>query len=114
MGKRARHVFSSPPSSAPPSSSSHLSACASWKDIARHSLSAGLASWVAYLAGKHLPRTLALIEIPSGGVSHDLWAWLPFLANLASLVAIAAPVSFRSLLDTVASVVRLCSPSDKS
>ncbi len=114
MGKRARHASLPPPSSAPPSSSSQLSACASWKDIARHSLSAALASWVAYLAGKHLPKTIALIELPGGGVSHDLWAWLPFLANLASLVAIAAPVSFRSLLDTVASVVRLRSSSDKS
>lgn len=45
------------------------------------------------------PECLNLVKLPSGGVSHDPWSWAPLVLDLAAAVAIAAPVSFRNLLE---------------
>jgi hypothetical protein len=41
---------------------------------------------------------LALVRLPSGGVTHDPWCWAPLVVDLAAAVAIAAPTSCRDLL----------------
>jgi hypothetical protein len=60
---------------------------------------------VAWQAGKWLPSALALVVTPAG-VSHDAWAWAPLALCLLSLVAIAAPTSFRNVLDVVSPILR--------
>lgn len=58
---------------------------------------AGLALWQA---GAWLPECISILQTPSG-ISHDLWAWAPFGLDLGAIVAIAAPLSFKMILDTV-------------
>lgn len=53
----------------------------------------------AWKAAAWLPDCLAMVKLPAGGVSHDPWCWAPLVLDLLALVAIAAPVSFRSILD---------------
>lgn len=54
-------------------------------------------------ASRWIPRTLDLLRLPDGSISHDPWAWLPLGLVLATMVAIAAPVSFRSVVDLLSS-----------
>jgi len=51
-------------------------------------------------AGAWLPVCLRFAQTPTG-YSHDLFAWLPLALGLLALVAIAAPVSLRSILEAV-------------
>jgi hypothetical protein len=64
-----------------------------------HVISGATAAVVAWQAARWLPECLALIRLPSGTVSHDPWAWAPFVLDLAAVVAVAAPVSFKNLLE---------------
>lgn len=86
-------------SSSPSPSVGPSSVPASWPAVFGHGISAALATFTVVKVLGWLPTCLALIRLPSGGVSHDPWAWAPLVLDLAAVVAVAAPVSFRSLLD---------------
>lgn len=58
-----------------------------------------VAMFTAWKAAEWLPTCLSMVRLPSGGVSHDYLAWAPLLLDLLALVAIGAPVSFKSILD---------------
>lgn len=81
-----------------------------WEGIAQaiaHLPSAAVAIFTAWKAASFLPVTLGMVRASNGEISHDVWAWLPFAANVAALIAIAAPVSFRNVLDVAAGLFRL-------
>ena len=86
--------YSGPALSAGPSSPP-----ASWQQVALHALSTALAGFTVVKAFAWFPECLSLIKLPSGGVSHDLWSWAPLVLDLTAVIAIAAPVSFKSLLE---------------
>jgi hypothetical protein len=56
-------------------------------------LAAGILAW--------LPECLACVRLPAGGVSHDPWAWAPFVLDLGAAVAVAAPTSLGKIVDAV-------------
>ena len=64
--------------------------------------SAAVAIVTAYKAAEWLPTCLAMLRLPSGGISHDPWCWAPTVLDLLALVAIGAPISFRNILDVAA------------
>jgi len=70
-----------------------------WAEVAPQVASAAVAIVTAWKAAAWLPDCLAMVKLPAGGVSHDPWCWAPLVLDLLALVAIAAPVSFRSILD---------------
>jgi hypothetical protein len=93
------------PLSSPGGSSGQLSvpggcpAPQSWRDVVMHGMSTALAVYTAGRALAFLPVCLSIVQLPTGGVSHDLWSWAPLVLDLGAVVAVAAPVSFRSALD---------------
>jgi hypothetical protein len=91
--------------SGPLPSAGPSSAPASGLAIIGHAISAGIAGFTATKVLSWLPECLQLVRLPAGGVSHDLWAWAPLALDLAAVVAIAAPVSFRSLLELARGIV---------
>lgn len=85
--------------SSPHSSAAVSSPVVSWPGLISHAVSAALSAAIAGKALAWAPACLQVAMLPSGGVSHDPWAWAPLVLDLAAVVAVAAPVSFRSFLD---------------
>lgn len=95
----------SPESSSGPAPSGGLSTPpVSWPELTKHALSTVLAIFTATKVLSWFPACLDMVRLPTGGVSHDVWAWLPLVLDLGAAVAVAAPVSFRSLTDLVKAV----------
>lgn len=88
-------------SSVPAPSHGSSSQAVQWPQLIGHALSAGLAAFTAAKALAWFPECLAMVRLPTGGVTHDPWAWVPLALDLAAVVAVASPVSFRSLLELV-------------
>jgi hypothetical protein len=87
-------VSSTPQPSAPPSTSQ-----AFWLQLTRHLIAGAISLAIAAKLCSWFPHCLAMVKLPTGGVSHDPWSWAPLALDLAALVAVAAPTSFRNLLD---------------
>lgn len=106
MKKRRRPVVSGEDSSTPLSlpGASSLPLGSPLAALA-HLPGTAVALFTAYKAAAWLPTTLEILKTPDGGVSHDPWTWAPFVLCLATLVAVAAPVSFRSVVDFVTAVL---------
>jgi len=92
------------PCSAPVQSLGPCSVPQLLREAIGHGLSTLLAIWTAAKVLAYLPDCLRLVVQPSGQISHDPWAWAPLVLDLAAAVAVASPVSFRSLLDFARSV----------
>lgn len=73
-------------------------------EVLLHVPSAIVSLYACWQAGRWLPHCLSLVRNPQGGVTHDLWSWLPLALCLGALIAIAAPTSFRSLLSAARSI----------
>ena len=70
-----------------------------------------LEALVTWKAAAWLPDCLSFVRLPNGQVSHDVWQWLPLALDLLTLVAVAAPLSFRSILSVVPSFLKKGNPS---
>jgi hypothetical protein len=92
-------------SSTPRPSGRDSSPEASWRLLISHVISGGISLYIAARLLAWLPECMLLIRLPTGGVSHDPWAWVPLVLDLAAAIAVAAPTSFGRLLD-VAKVFR--------
>lgn len=84
---------------------SRQASCLPWAVVAGLP-SAAVAILVAYKTAAWLPQCLELLRKPDGSITHDLWSWAPLLLGLGALVAVAAPVSFRSVIDLAKSIVK--------
>jgi hypothetical protein len=93
-------------SSTPPPSAGYSSPLPSWPQLISHALSTTLALVTVVKILSWFPTCLDMVRLPTGGVSHDVWAWAPLVLDLGAAVAVAAPVSFRSVLDLVRGVWR--------
>lgn len=71
----------------------------SWLQLISTGVSGVISIYVAAKILAWLPECLRMVILPSGGVSHDPWAWAPLVLDLAAAIAVAAPTSFRSFLD---------------
>lgn len=83
----------------PPSGSPSMLPASSVPALVGHAMSAGLAGLALVKVLAWFPACLRIAILPTGGVSHDPWSWIPVVLNLSAAVAIAAPLSFRSILD---------------
>jgi hypothetical protein len=88
-------------SSGPQQSDSSSTPQAFWLQLTRHLVSGAVSLAIAAKLCSWFPTCLELVKLPAGGVSHDPWCWAPLVLDLGALVAVAAPTSFRSLLDLV-------------
>lgn len=86
-------------SSGPVSSPGFSTPPVSWPELIKHALSTILAIFTATKVLSWFPACLDMVRLPTGGVSHDIWAWAPIVLDLGAAVAVAAPVSFRSVTD---------------
>ena len=76
----------------------------SWPELIKHALSTILAIFTATKVLSWFPACLDMVRLPTGGVSHDVWSWAPLVLDLGAAVAVAAPVSFRSVTDLVKAI----------
>jgi hypothetical protein len=88
-------------SSGPLSSAGSSTPRVSWPELIKHAFSTILAIFTATKVLSWFPACLDMVRLPTGGVSHDVWAWAPLVLDLGAAVAVAAPVSFRSVTDLV-------------
>jgi hypothetical protein len=86
-------------SSGPLPSPGDSSSAASWRQLIGHALTSALAIITVVKVLSWFPQCLAMVRLPAGGVSHDPWSWAPLVLDLGAAIAVAAPVSFRSLLE---------------
>jgi hypothetical protein len=91
-----------PESSSTPRPSAPASGPApSWQQLISHAISGGISLYIASRLLAWLPECLRMIQLPTGGVTHDPWAWAPLVLDFAAAIAVAAPTSFGRLLDLV-------------
>ena len=63
-----------------------------------HAFSTALAAFTVVKVLSWFPYCLQMVKLPEG-ISHDPLAWLPLCLDLAAAIAVAAPVSFRNLIE---------------
>jgi hypothetical protein len=97
-------------SSTPQPSGQPSTSQAFWLQLTRNLIAGGISLGIAAKLCSWFPTCLELVRLPAGGVTHDPWSWAPLVLDLAALVAVAAPTSFRNLMD----VVRTLRPPTKS
>lgn len=72
---------------------------ASWPALIGHALSTSLALFTSVKILAWFPECLTMVKLPAGGVTHDIWAWVPLALDVGAAIAVASPVSFKSLLE---------------
>jgi hypothetical protein len=89
-----------------PSVSPATSQASPWQLIG-HAISGSVAAVTGVALARWFPACLDLVKLPTGGVSHDLWAWLPLAFDVAGIAFVASPVSFLNLVQVLKGVVKL-------
>ncbi len=97
---------SEPNCSSAPGLALPCSASPTWPGTVTTACGAAVAIAVGYRALALIPQSVAALWRPDGNISHDPWAWAPFVCELLAVVAVAAPVSFGHVLDFARAVLQ--------
>jgi len=86
-------------SSAPPQLPGSSTERPSWQQVTSQIVGSGVVLGTAIKLASWFGACLEMVKLPAGGVTHDLWSWAPLVCDVLAIVAVASPVSFRSLLE---------------
>lgn len=77
----------------------------SWQQITSQLVGSAVVLGTALKLASWFGPCLEIVKLPAGGVTHDLWSWAPLVCDVLAIVAVAAPVSFRSLLELAKGII---------